>query len=204
MKKITIIISICCLCIVVCTGRMHMFDSNADFIRELGGSPQLTSSGDPAEFYACRFLMIDRDSLITIHVFTSLPRDPLTRGTVIPLEDGSKIIAPGFRPSVVSAKIEDRHKINGALVVDNYELNEPEAMEFDRELDYSDFFSLTFPKPLYVASASIDIGEFMIGELLVDGRFVAVNRYTGESMPAKACADILEKLCESKRSSQNQ
>jgi hypothetical protein len=171
-----------------CASNEYHVDLDARQIAELGGPPKLEASGDEAEFYACRFLLKKRKELITIIMYTALPRDPLTKGTIIK-DDGKQLYAFGFHPDVVSAKIERRYFKQGMVAIDKHALNAIAASTLDKALVRSGFFELDPIGPWLLKSD--ESGELLIGEIMIDGRATVVKRYTGDSLPASACLDTI-------------
>ncbi len=190
MKALTILLVVGCACLSSLASNEYRVDMDSNFILELGGPPKLAMSRDEAEMYVCRFMLKISHELITIRVYTALPRDPLTKGSVIKNE-GKELYAFGFRPTLASARIERRYLYQGEVVVENHTLDAVRATALDLAIVRSGFFEMNAVGPWLLKND--ESGELLTGELMIDGRTTVVRRHTGESLPASSCLDAIKK-----------
>jgi len=193
MKIILIIFLLCSILKPLVTAGEYRVNLEAAVIEKLQGPECLKLSGDDAEVYACRFVFRKRFEMVTFRVYTGLPRDPLTRGTIIKT-DIEEAYAFGFRPPIEAAEVEHRFlDKSGNVRVIKQTLHRYAASEFDSALVRSGFFELDPVGPWLLTSDSDETGENLLGELVIDGRTSTVRRFTGGSLPASACFDAIYK-----------
>ena len=155
-------------------------DFDRDALIKLGAPEHLKAPVGEDVFYACRFLMNQGMTVVTVVAFTSLPRDPLTRGTWYKA-GGQELLAEGFRPVVVRVDFEVRSDSKAPLSVRRYSYAGPKADEWDQMLARSGLFELQPLGPWWDRWDSS--GEYVFAELSIDDRSVFVRRFSRESGP---------------------
>ena len=171
-------------------------DADVMIIKGLGAPAKLERAPDDGVFYKCRFLLKEKNKLITMTAYTSKPRDRLTRGT----SEGSgdeKIFYYGFRPNVVKLDLEIRELKDASISVKHGELNNSMAAEFDALLFYSNLFELCAIDPWLVKKEIT--GEYIYAQLMIENREVEIRRTTGQSLPLKTVMNYIEAVIAQKQ-----